>query len=463
MFERIFGRSGTGTKLPRPKNVVLIYFDDLNDWIGPLGGYPGVHTPNLDWLAGRGVTFQRAYCAVPVCNASRCSLLLSRYPHETGIYGNGEWIWDHATSESLVEAFRRNGFRTVGRGKIYHKGAGSEGREQAGKDTSLSVWDDYEMYSDLGGLETGGQTQRGPYAFSEEASKPGRFSSFDWGAASDDLNDYRDPNHVDSAITALSDNQSENLFLAVGFEETHIPWYAPQRFFDLYPLEGIRLPGEQEVNVDGLPEKAASRVRGKEEDHRIIAGHGLWKEAVQAYLATISFVDHEIGRLLEAVEEHLGLEETVVVAVGDHGWHLGEKLAWRKSTLWEEATRVPLMMAGCGIRKGADCQRVVSLVDVFPTLSELCRLQVRDRLSGESFAPLLEDPHRKWPRTALTTLKRKDHAVCTERYRYIRYRDRSEELYDLSNDPSETHNLATDRAHARIKRDLAKRIPREAR
>lgn len=444
-----------------PGKVVLIYFDDLNAWIGPMRGYPGVRTPNLDRLASSGVTFQNAYCTVPVCNASRCSLLLSRYPHETGIYGNSEWIWDHAGSQSLVEAFREAGYRTVGRGKIFHKGTGEEGREKAGKDTSRPVWDDYWSKSDRP-LATGGRSGRGPYAHAEESRRPGRYQSFDWGPASEDEADYIDPAHVDSAIEAVKASGDEPTLLAVGFEETHIPWYAPSRFFDLYPLDGVHLPSGDQVSTDELPQRIAEKVRNERDDHRLIEGHGLWKEAIQAYLATISFVDHEIGRLLDAVNRHVDPSDTLVVAVGDHGWHLGEKLAWRKATLWEEATRVPLLLAGSGIARGADCRRVVSLVDVFPTLAEVCGLSPQDRLSGLSFRPLLHEPGRRWDRIALTTLKRHDHAVRSEHYRYIRYRDGSEELYDHRDDPMETRNVARQASYRQVARSLAREIPSRA-
>jgi len=239
-----------------------------------------------------------------------------------------------------------------------------------------------------------------------------------------------------------------------------MPWNVPQKYYDMYPLEKIVLPKVLDTDLDDIP-PAGVRMAKPEGDHRAILKSGRWKDAVQGYLAAISYCDAMIGRLLDAFDKSPYRDNTVIVFWCDHGWHLGEKHHWRKFALWEEATRTPLIICAPGVTKpGTVCDRPVELMSLYPTLAELCGLPAPEKNDGVSLRPLLEDPKAKWDQVALTTHGRGNHTVRTERWRYIRYADGSEELYDHDADPHEWKNLAGDDKHAEVKKELAGQLPK---
>jgi arylsulfatase A-like enzyme len=234
----------------------------------------------------------------------------------------------------------------------------------------------------------------------------------------------------------------------------------PKKYYDLFPLDTIELPPTQKDDLKDVPEGGLAMAKPKG-DHATMLASGRWKEAVQAYLAAIAYCDAQVGRLLDAYESSPHKADTVVVFWGDHGWHLGEKEHWRKFALWEEATRMPFVWVGPGVTKpGGVCDRTVDLMSVYPTLCDLCDLPKPSHVEGESLVPLLRDPKAAWDKPAITTFHRNNHAVRTERWRYIRYADGGEELYDHAADQYEWTNLAADPKHGDAKAELAKLLPK---
>ncbi len=437
---------------PRP-NVLFISIDDLNDWVSILDGYPGVRTPNLERLAQAGVTFTRAYCSAPACNPSRVSVMTGLRPSTSEIYSNFEKLREYLPDTlTLPEAFRMAGYRVAGGGKVFH-GAYPYGRPQAAGnlpnelpwdayDHDPSLWDDYFTFP----------PDQVPQGMPLNAmDKP----IFDWGPGGAPEEITPDARLAAWAAEQLTRPQSRPLFLAVGFFRPHLPWYVPRQYFDLYPLEHISLPPFRADDLEDVPPIARAWARNQN-DHADVLRHDQWRSAVQGYLASISYVDHQLGRILDALEQGPNAHNTVVMLWSDHGYHLGEKLHWRKFTLWERATRVPLVISAPGIaRAGERCQRPVSLLDLYPTLQDLCGLQPNPVLEGRSLVSLLADPQRPWEWPALSTWGVGNHSVRGERWRYIRYRDGSEELYDDIADPNEWVNLATRPESAAIKETLS--------
>ncbi len=419
-------------------NVLFIAIDDLNDWTGSLDGSSGVKTPNLDRLAKRGMLFKRAYCTAPACNPSRASLLTGIRPSTSGVYYNNQpWRPAMPDAVTLPQHFTANDYVVAGIGKIFH-----------------IPYDDRRSWPDV----------HFPVPKSPQpANKPinGKpDDSFDWGAlpvGDQDLPDYK---IVQNAVQYLEASHSKPFFLAVGITKPHLPWYVPQRYFDLYPLEQIRRPATLETDWEDLPE-AGIRMAETRGDHGFILKHNQWEKAVQGYLASISFADAQLGRLLDALDNSRYKENTIIVMFSDHGFHLGEKKHWRKFTLWEESTRVPFVVIAPGLTKPDQvCERTVSLLDIYPTLIDLCMLSSQSGLEGNSLVPLLKDPAAPRNDPAITTQGMGNHAVRTERWRYIRYNDGTEELYDHQTDPDEWHNLARKPEFTTLKTELAKWLPK---
>jgi arylsulfatase A-like enzyme len=445
-----------GNKDRRP-NVMCVVVDDMNDWTQGLGGYSGtVHTPHQEHLAARGVNFANAHCPAPWCAPSRAATFLGLRPSTTGVYNNGQW-WKPALPDAVTMPahFRGNGYRTVGAGKLLHHTAGFNPPDQ---------WDDYfRMIFD----DPWDKTVRRNYPFVKETRKPvdhpfngiQPFShEFDWGVVAKPEEAYGDVKAVNWGVRQLMQEHERPFFLGVGTFRPHIPLYVPKRYFDMYPLSEIELPEVPADDLDDIPPEGQTLAAARRADIDKTIKAGKWKQFVQAYLASITFADAQLGRLLDALDNSAYADNTIVVFWSDHGWHLGEKRHVHKATLWEEATRVPFLMAGPGIAQGT-CNRPVNLLDIYPTLNELCGLPEKAELDGESLAPLLRDPGAERERPSLTTLTPGQHAVRSERWRYIRYSDGTEELYDHQSDPHEWTNLAADPRLAAVKREHARWIP----
>jgi arylsulfatase A-like enzyme len=440
----------------RPRNVLLIAVDDMNDWVNCLRGYPGVQTPNIDALARRGVLFTNAHCASPLCNPSRTALLTGLRASTTGIYNNDQF-WRPALPDvvTLPQYFKKNGYHVAGAGKIFHHTSGFNPPDQW-DEFKLQVFDDPwwrrpEWYPwNVKQPAPAGHPFNGLSNFQGE---------FDWGVLPKQEAEYGDQRAIDFGLDFLRRPQHRPFFLAVGLWHPHIPMYAPQRYFDLYPPSKVKRPETREDDLDDVPPIGRELAAVRHEEYDRIVREGKWDDSVRSYLASISFADAMIGRLVQGLDRSPHAKNTVILFFSDNGWHLGEKQHYHKSTLWQRSTHVPMIVVDPDARRPGHARtQPVNLLDIYPTLVELCRLPRNPALEGESLVPLLRDPSVRRNPTVSTYLAG-NHAVIDERWRYIRYRDGSEELYDRVADPNEFRNLASDPAQAERKRDMARSIP----
>ena len=428
----------TTSKPVAAPNVLFISVDDINDWIGVLGGHPDTQTPNMDRLAGRGTLFTRAYCSAPSCNPSRVSLMTGLHPTTTGVHNNTQRYRDSIPQALTLPAFfMSQGYQALGAGKLFHH------QDDGTWDASI------------------------PIRFSPQPPNPPlngipNAENFDWGPLPITDEQMGDTQVVDWAIDQLNQPHDAPFFLACGLYKPHLPWYGPQHYFDRFPPDQITLPPVLENDLDDLPIEGLEAALRNDDHQRVIATMN-WRPAVAAYLAMIAYADGQIGRLLDALDASPHRDTTIIVLFSDHGWHLGEKFHWRKFALWEEATRIPFIIVAPGLTTpGSVCGRPVSLLDLYPTLADLCSLPPLPYLEGQSLLPLLADPSRPWDRPAITTWGQTNHSVRTERWRYIRYSEGSEELYDHDHDPLEWYNLALGGGQAEVRRTLAAWLPTRA-
>lgn len=430
---------------PKRPNVLFIAVDDLNDWVGCLGGHPQVQTPNIDRLARRGTLFTNAHCQAPLCNPSRSSLLTGLRPSTTGIYGLQPGIRAVAALEdrvTLPQHFARHGYRTFTSGKVFHDGSIAPAHRA----------EEFDVWGDPGAIA---------YPSQKFVTTPAAIRAMDWGIFPEEDQEQADWKIADSAIAHMRSASGERpFFIAAGFRLPHVPCFASQKWFDLYPESSQTMPPVLDGDRDDVPE-FAWYLHWKLPEPRLswLQRAGQWRGLVRAYLASISFVDSQIGRVLDELEATRRADDTIVVLWSDHGWHLGEKGITGKNSLWERSTRVPLFVAGPGVTANATCGRPVELLDLYPTLIELCRLSPVEGLEGHSLAPQLRDAQapREWP--AVTTHNQGNHAVRSERWRYIRYADGSQELYDHRADPHEWTNLASDPRYADVLHEHARWLP----
>ena len=458
-------------------NVLFLAIDDLNDWIGALGGHPQAKTPNLDRLISKGVLFSNAHCAAPVCSASRHALLSGLRPSTTGWYSNASKKrsdYEKALGETIPMPthFKHNGYKTLAAGKIFHKGTS----DVEGYDYWTETRPKYKWPQELAAHGHGYQGKSGGHfhpfppdggAIFQKYQKGVSGQSLCWGAL--EKNDMPPEGMPDEQVAAwaverLKQKHDKPFFLAVGFVRPHVPYTAPKAFFDLYPLKDIVMPKVPRDEMDDIPLLGKTMAKGTIEggDHWNVLSIGpdYWKEMVRAYLACVSFADAQAGKVLDALEASPYADNTIVVFWSDHGQHLGEKRHWRKMALWEESTRVPLSIYVPGTENaGRSCDRAVSLLDIYPSLIELCGLPPVKGLEGISLLPQLEDPDARRSEPAITTWHYNNHAVRGPRWRYIRYRDGTEELYDHKTDPQEHVNEAANPQYASIKERLRKRLP----
>ena len=428
---------------PAKPNVLFIAIDDLRDWVGYLGDKQA-KTPNLDRLAARGVHFTRSYCASPSCNPSRAALMSGLRPGSSGVYENNiDWRTTRAAQVThLTQVFRANGYYAAGAGKIYH----------GAYPPPADYWDDFASQGD----------DEGPKAKKKGGKDDGwGYGNFQIGPISGGDSSISDHQIVDYALKQLARSHDKPFFLACGVHKPHLPWRVPKKYFDLHPLDQIKLPEVRENDLEGVP-PAGVRMARAQGDHKTITEAGKWKEAVQAYRAAISYCDAEIGRLIDGFDKSAHAKNTVVILWSDHGWHLGEKFHWRKFALWEQATRAPLVYVVPGVTKpGTVCHRPVDFMSIYPTLCDLCGLPTPKHVQGKSIKPLLADPNAKWDEPAVTTYLFQNHTVRTEKWRYIRYANGDEELYDHDADPLEWKNLASTPQANDVKKDLARWLPQE--
>jgi arylsulfatase A-like enzyme len=448
-------------------NVLMIVVDDMNDWVGCLGGHPQVKTPNIDRLADRGLLFTNAHVAAPVCNPSRVATLTGLRPSTTGIYGNDtKWLEAMPDVPSIPQHFKSNGYHVVGGGKVNHHMPGFN-RDSDWHDYFDQIFDSHYQDQLARGLNVkkfawpSGFPLNRLEAVKTFSKPPQNANEFDWGAWDKPDREMGDGKMVEWAIKFLAQPTKEPFFLAAGIYRPHLPFYAPREYFEMYPQDQIILPPMKADDCDDLPEAGKAMAADRRGDFELVIKEGRHRELVQAYLASITFADALIGQLVDALDASPAAKNTVVVLWSDHGWHLGEKQHLHKFTLWERSTRIPFIIAAPGITQpGSRCARPVSTIDLFPTFNELCSLPAVEGLDGESLVPLLKNPLCEWSRPALTTHGQSNHSLRTERWRYIRYADGDEELYDHTTDPHEWYNLAAKPEFADVTTELARSLPR---
>ena len=429
-------------------NVLFIAIDDMNDWIEPLGGHPQAITPNLNRLAKMGVTFRNAHTASPACHSSRVAMMTGVRPSTSGITANvfqgigPNWRKNPKLTKvvTLSQHFRNNGYTAVGGGKIYHSLQWWNGSEN-----DPDTWDSYfpEAHKPIP------FQVRPPVKAVQEheescfGRRPLGKHLFGWLPVAEDDQAMSDYKVVDWALSEMKKKREKPFFIAAGIFRPHIPWEVPAQYFDLYPLDKVKLPPHKKNDL------LDAWNHGRRSWHQWVVQNGQWKEAVRGYLASITFADAMVGRLLDGLAES-GLEKnTIIVLWSDHGMHIGEKENWEKFTCWEESTRIPFFVVAPGVTKGGGvCDRPVSTLDVYPTLSELTGLALPVQLEGESLLALLKNPKSgKRIQPAISSYRR-IHGVRTDHWRYVfDPGSKLEELYDHRKDQGEHDNLAYDPAH----------------
>ena len=433
--------AGCGEPTMDRPNVLFLSVDDMNDWVGALGDETA-RTPNIDRLAERGVLFTNAHATSPKCNPSRTAILSGLRPSTTGVYANAEW-WKPNFPDMVVlpRYFRNHGYHVAGGGKVFHHTPGFNPPDS---------WDEYfELVTDL-------RTEN----FLIPYRRPNHLTSFDWGPLDKSVMEMGDGATVRWAEDFLSREHGKPFFLAVGLFQPHLPFYAPRATYDSVGPGEAPVPVDKPGDLDDVPESGRKMAAFRVADLELILEHDDMDEVVRSYTACIRHADTLVGRVLDALDASRYGDNTIVVLWSDHGYHFGEKHHLTKNTLWERSSRVPLAIVAPGVTRPAGrSSRPVGLLNLYPTLVDLCGLPEKTDLEGVSLRPLLEDPDAEWRRPAIMTFGRGNHAVRSERYRYIRYANGEEELYDHSTDPNEWTNLALDKSFAPVMAEHAKWLP----
>lgn len=427
----------------QPPNVFLISIDDLNDWIGCLGGHPQAQTPNIDRLASRGVLFSNAHCQSPVCNPSRASMMVSLYPSSTGIYFlNPDIVGSEVARDNRVmpKRFQAEGYHVTAAGKLFHNAHGIN-------ETHIPNY-----AGQFGGF--------GPFPKEKISPFPGH-PLWDWGVFPESDEMMPDYKIAEWGVKQLQKSHDSALWLGVGFYRPHVPQYAPQKWFDLYPEESLELPAYLENDLDDISSygRNITRLEHVSPPMEWVLENGEWKALVRSYLACVSFVDDQVGKLLDAFLNSEYKDNTYIVFYSDHGFHLGEKDRFAKRSLWEDGAKVPLIIMGPGIPEGVVCNKPVELIDIYPTLLELTGLDSDPQHEGNSLVPLLKNEDADWPHYARTSFGPGNYAIISENYRYIEYNDGTGEFYDHSNDPHEWNNLIDDPAYTEVIKKHREQIP----
>ncbi|HEY0968362.1 MAG TPA: sulfatase [Opitutaceae bacterium] len=425
----------------------MINMDDLNAWVAPLSGHPQIKTPNLDRLAARGTVFRNAHTQAPVCNPSRASLFTGIRPENSGLYSLNPSFREAPSlrnSITLPQFLARNGYKTYTTGKNFHDGI----RQDPKLPAEFTEW----------GF-TGTFAPR-PAKRLKENINP--VPLIDWGVYPEKDEDQDDWKVVDWAVNKLKEPAAEPFFLAVGIRHPHVPMYASQRWFDLYADDQLMMPIVPDDDRDDLPKFSEYLVwRLPEPRLALLKRRDEWRSHVQAYLASVSFADHLVGRLLDQLDSTPAGRNTIIVFWSDHGYHNGEKGITGKNTLWEISTRVPIIISAPGFKAGQQSGQPVELLDLYPTIAELCGFSPPAHVEGVSLIPWLQNPDSPKEKPARTAHGPGNMSVRSKDWRYIRYADGSEELYDHAADPQEWHNLARIPAYAPIIREHARWLPRQ--
>ncbi len=440
----VYGFVNSTTASESRPDVVFIIVDDLNDWLGCLDGHPDAQSPNIDALAASGMLFSQGYCNSPQCRPSRTSLNHGVYPFKTGTYFNARYPDETSISTpSMQQFFKDNGYRVASGGKVFHGGPGSTGNSLLPRPRDPRPPKGQDNFNAMAAPNDG-------YALDASDEQMGDYKVATW------------------ATEQWNTVTEKPLFMSVGFFRPHRPLQVPQTWFEKVPLESIQRPTEPEGVDDwsDMPEFARRLARTHAHkplhkglsDHEFILANNEWDATIRAYQASVAFVDQQIGRFVTSLKKNPRGRETYVMLVSDHGWHLGEKKHWCKGAIWEQTTHIPFIIRGPGVKAGSICKQPVSLIDVYPSLVDFAGFTIPDWLDGASVKPQLADPQtQRGP--AISSYGSGNTSIRTERYRYIRYEDGSEELYDHHLDPNEWTNLASKKEYEQTKRALSKMIP----
>lgn len=455
--------AGAVAEADRP-NVLFIISDDLNNLLGCYGD-PQVKTPNINRLAGQGVLFNRAYCTFPLCGPSRNSLLTGLYPNSTGIHANAQVFRQTIPEQvSMPQAFRQQGYFAARIGKLYHynvpNSIGTNGHDDPGS---------WEMELNPAGVD---RLEEHPHIFSLVPKQFGGTLSWYASPKSDEFHtDAMMAKDADWVLERCAREKQRPFFLAVGFFRPHTPYVAPKTpYFDMY--KEAEMPVVQGIKEDQVDIPAAGLGSQKKEHEKLT--DDLRRQCRQAYYASISFMDAQVGVVVDALTRHGLADNTVIVFTSDHGYHMGEHGLWQKMSLFEESSRVPLLIVAPGMSRGVVSETPVSQVDIFPTLAELCHVPTPENLQGQSLVPMLNDPTtvgRGWALTQVTRRGKhrqtgKDtevdgqffgYSLRTPRWRYTEWDGSAAgiELYDHDNDPRELTNEAENDQHKAIRVQLS--------
>ncbi len=433
-------------------NVLFISVDDLNNWLSCLNNTSGTKTPNIDRLAAKGVLFSNAQCQAPLSGPSRASIMTGLRPSTTGQYGmipDDKIRSDNPATQEIVflpEYFRNNGYHTMGIGKLFHTHAPKG------------------VFDESGGRVAGfGPIPKKPFVwdgFGPADKKVYGKTGTDWGAfpESDELM----PDHASAnwAIERLNKKFSKPFFLGVGFLRPHVPLYVPQKWFDMHPLEGIQVAPYKADDMNDVPSvglKINDLPMMPSTDWAIKSGE--WKKMIQAYLACVSYVDYEIGRVLDALEKSEYANNTVIVLWSDHGYRLGEKGTFAKHGLWDPATKAPLIFAAPNLPKGKVVDSPAEMLSIYPTLLELCQLPAYTRNEGKSLVATMTSKRKDKNAIAITTYGQNNHSIRSNNYRYTQYEDKTEEFYVYKTDPNEWTNEANNKKFSKAKNKLIPLLP----
>jgi len=431
--------SSEGNKNPAgkaPPHILFIAIDDMNDWTTLFDEHNPIQTPNLKRLAEHGTFFTRGYSVVPACTPSRTAILTGYSPQTSGSYRNQDFLRDVVPDAVTLPAyFRQHGYVAKGAGKIFTHFNGARGGDPAGRS-----FDEFQGMPQIRSPETNYN------GYTDEANPLSR-PWFDWGEHTHKLIDIDMAEYVEGV---MEQEWEKPMFLAAGIFRPHLPFYAPPETFDRYPIAEVRTPPPPGGDLNDVPpigrEMAYTEHFQIEYTMQAEPGSpGSYQKLVQSYQASADFADQMVGRLIDKLEETGRADNTIIVLWADHGYHLGDKGSLVKFTLWEKANLVPFIIVAPGVGvPGTRVDQPVSLLDIYPTLIDLAGLPQKKDLDGLSLVPLMKNPDMEWDRPAIMTMGKGNHAIRTKRWRYIRYNDGTEELYDHENDPWEWTNLAGD-------------------
>ena len=430
-------------KNQQPPNVLFIAVDDLKDWVGVLEGHPQVQTPNIDKFCKKGsIIFRNATCAAPMCGPSRSALLSGFMPNNTGVYDNGtNMLWSSIVQENatLPEYFSKNGYHTLSTGKIFHKHFTENGLDEG-------HWAFHEHQEKIAPTKVK-QKQYTSHLKNKingkVVGKPAKKQAsghISWGPTKETFEETMDYVSADWASKQLQRDFDKPFFMAVGFTRPHLPWFAPQEFFDKYDLETVQVPAILEDDLEDIVDKKGKPIFKVTAEYEWIKKNGLEQEVTQAYLANVTYVDACLGVLFDAFENSEYRDNTIIILWSDHGYHVGEKMRFKKNTFWEETVNMPFFVRMPDTKGMTFSDRTVNLIDIYPTLIELCGLPKKE-LDGHDFSPLLKNPNQQWDYPGITVTK-SGTSVFTEDWHLIQHKRGATELYDLKNDPNEWKNLA---------------------